>query len=137
MHRQLIDSVCFWVTSHHDITTQPQLLSYHIIKFIDHIFEFHLNSFRPQSIPFIAFRAQPPSHSFQLLKFISFRFTIFDYTQITQSFNPNVISTFQPISSLEINNILGVSLDKFQFYKIIHHLKLNFGVSLYSLAYVS
>ena len=68
---------------------------------------FHFISFSPQSIPF--------------------SFTLFGCTHITWSFSQSltVSFTFQPILSLEIND-LRVSLDKFLILdKDIHHLKLN------------
>ena len=39
----------YWFTTHHDIITQPQLLSCHVTTFIDHV------SFRPYSISPISF----------------------------------------------------------------------------------
>ena len=75
-----------------------------------------------------------PSHSFHSLKPITFRFIIIGYTHITLSLSHITChSTFQPISSLEINNKLGVFLDKYQLYKIILYLELNSCALLYSL----
>ena len=51
------------------------------------------------------------SHSFHLPQSISFIFTLFGCIHITWSFNHIVSFTFQPITSLEIND-LWVSLDK-------------------------
>ena len=61
---------------------------------------------------FISFSPHILSHSFYLPQSISFPFTFFGCIHITRSFNLIVSFTFQPIPSLEINN-LRVSLDKF------------------------
>ena len=53
-----------------------------------------------------------PSHSFHLPQSILFMFTLFGCIHITWSFNLIVSFTFQPIPSLEIND-LRVSLVKF------------------------
>ena len=76
---------------HHDIITQPQPLSCHIINFIDHISSYFLSY---HSQPHLFPSDHSPSHSCLLLKSIAFRFTIFGWTHITPSFNPIVISTF-------------------------------------------
>ena len=55
---------------------------------------------------------QSTFHLIHLIIVISFIFTIFGCIHITCSFNLIVSFTFQPISSLEINN-LRMSLDKF------------------------
>ena len=59
---------------------------------------------------FISFSPHP-SHSFHLPQSISFMFTLFGCIHIAWSFNLIVSFTFQPIPSLEINN-LRVSLYK-------------------------
>ena len=53
-----------------------------------------------------------PSHSFHLPQSILFMFTLFGCIHVTWSFNLIVSFTFQPMPSLEIND-LRVSLDKF------------------------
>ena len=91
------------------------------------LFMFHLISFSPHFIDHVSFyflesttlhwsflfpSVHNPSHSFHLPQSISFMFTLFGCIHITWSFNLIVSFTFQPIPSLEINN-LRVSLDKF------------------------
>ena len=79
------------------------------------LFMFHLISFSPHFIDHVSFlfpSAQSPSHSFHLPQTISFIFTLFGCIHITWPFNHFVSFTFQPIPSLEMNN-LPVSLDKF------------------------
>ena len=76
---------------------------------------FHLISFNPHFIDHVSFlfpSVHNPSHSFHLPQSISFMFTLFGCIHITWSFNLIVSFTFQPIPSLEIND-LRVSLDKF------------------------
>ena len=76
---------------------------------------FHLISVIPYFIDHDSFlfpSAHSPSHSFHLPRAISFIFTLFGCIHITWSFNLIVSFTFQPIPSLEIND-LRVSLDKF------------------------
>ena len=75
----------------------------------------HLISFSPHFADHVSFlfpSVHSPSHSFHLPQSISFMFTLFGCIHITWSFNLIVCFTFQPIPSLEINN-LQVSLDKF------------------------
>ena len=79
------------------------------------LFMFHLISFSPHFIDHVSFlfpSVHSPSHSFHLPQSISFMFTLFGCIHITWSFNLIVSFTFQPIPSLEIND-LRVSLDKF------------------------
>ena len=79
------------------------------------LFMFHLISFSPHFIDHVSFlfpSVHSPSHSFHLPQSISFMFTLFGCIHITWSFNLIVSFTFQPIPSLEIND-LQVSLDKF------------------------
>ena len=78
------------------------------------LFMFHLISFSPHFIDHVSFlfpSVHNPSHSFHLPQSISFMFTLlFGCIHITWSF---IVSfTFQPILSLEIND-LQVSLDEF------------------------
>ena len=76
---------------------------------------FHLISVSPYFIDHDSFLfpyVHSPSHSFHLPRAISFIFTLFGCIHITWSFNLIVSFTFQPIPSLEIND-LRVSLDKF------------------------
>ena len=76
---------------------------------------FHLISLSPHFIDHVSLlfpSVHPPSHSFHLPQSISFMFTSFGLTHIISSFNLIVSFTFQPIPSLEIND-LRVSLDKF------------------------
>ena len=76
---------------------------------------FHLISFSPHFIDHVSLlfpSVHSPSHSFHLSQSISFIFTLFGCIHITWSFNLIVSFTFQPIPSLEIND-LRVSLDKF------------------------
>ena len=79
------------------------------------LFMFHLISFSPHFIDHVSLlfpSVHSPSHSFHLSQSISFIFTLFGCIHITWSFNLIVSFTFQPIPSLEIND-LRVSLDKF------------------------
>ena len=76
---------------------------------------FHLICFSPHFIDHVSFlfsSVQIPSHSFHPPQFISFILTLFDCIHITWSSNHIVSFTFQPIPSLEINDLL-MSLDKF------------------------
>ena len=76
---------------------------------------FHLISSSPHFIDHVSFlfpSVHSPSHSFHVPQSISLVFTLFGCIHITWSFNLTVSFTFQPIPSLEINN-LRVSLDKF------------------------
>ena len=76
---------------------------------------FHLISLSPHFIDYVSFlfpSVHSPSHSFHLPQPISFMFTLFGCIHITWLFNLIVSFTFQPILSLEIND-LWVSLDKF------------------------
>ena len=77
------------------------------------LFMFHLSSLSPQFIVQVSFLFplfHSPSHSFHLPQSISFIFTLFGCIHITWSFNHIVSFTFQPITSLE-NNDLWVPLD--------------------------
>ena len=79
------------------------------------LFMFYLISSSSHFIDHVSFllpSVHSPSHSFHLLQSISFLFTLFGLNHITWSFILIVSFTFQPILSLEINN-LRVSLDKF------------------------
>ena len=104
------------------------------------LFMFHLISFGPCFIVsfsyyflqstlhwscFIFISFSPQSISFYLPQSISFIFTLFGCIHITWSFNLIVSFTFQPIPSLEINN-LQVYLDIFLVLNI-HYLKLSSG----------
>ena len=76
---------------------------------------FHLISSSPHFIDHVSFlfpSVHSPSHSFHVPQSISLVFTLFGCIHITWSFNLTVSFTFQPIPSLEIND-LRVSLDKF------------------------
>ena len=76
---------------------------------------FHLTSSSPHFIDHVSFlfpSVHSPSHSFHVPQSISLVFTLFGCIHITWSFNLTVSFTFQPIPSLEIND-LRVSLDKF------------------------
>ena len=76
---------------------------------------FHLISLSPHFIDHVSFlfpSVHSPSHSFHLPQSISLMFTLFGCIHITWSFNLTVSFTFQPIPSLEVND-LRVSLDKF------------------------
>ena len=98
----------------------------YIIDFIDHVFisfpsvhtslfVFHLIYFSSRFIDHVSFlfpSVHSPSHSFHVPQSISLVFTLFGCIHITWSFNLTVSFTFQPIPSLEIND-LRVSLDKF------------------------
>ena len=83
----------------------------YIIDFIVHVSSHFLQSTLHWSC-FIFISFSPQSISFYLPQSISFIFTLFGCIHITWSFNLIVSFTFQPIRSLEINN-LRVSLDKF------------------------
>ena len=79
------------------------------------LFMFHLISLSPHFIDHVSFlfpSVHSPSHSFHLPQSISFMFTLFGCIHIAWSFNLIVSFTFQPIPSLEINN-LRVSLYSF------------------------
>ena len=79
------------------------------------LFMFHPISFSPHFIDHVSFvflSVHSPSHSFDLPHSILLIFTLFGCIHITWSFNLIVSFTFQPIPSLEIND-LQVSLDKF------------------------
>ena len=76
---------------------------------------FHLISSSPHFVDHVSFlfpSVHSPSHSFHVPQSISLVFTLFGCIHITWSFNLTVSFTFQPILSLEIND-LQVSLDKF------------------------
>ena len=83
-----------------------------IIDFIVYFSSYFLQStLNCSCFIFIAF-IHSPSHSFYLPQSISFIFTLFGCIHITWPFNLIVIFTFQPIPSLEIDD-LRLSLDKF------------------------
>ena len=76
---------------------------------------FHFTFLSPDFIDHVSFlfpSVHSPSHSFHVPQSISLVFTLFGCIHITWSFNLTVSFTFQPIPSLEIND-LRVSLDKF------------------------
>ena len=98
------------------------------------LFMFHLISFSPHFIDHVSFlfpSVHSPSHSFHLPQSISFMFTLFGCIHITWSFNLIVSFTFQPIPSLEINN-LRVSLDKFLILDIFSLLEVQLQWFYYS-----
>ena len=79
------------------------------------LFLFHLISFSAHFIDHVLFlflSVHSQSHLFHLPHSILFIFTLFGCIHITWSFSLIVSFTFQPIQSLEIND-LQVSLDKF------------------------
>ena len=79
------------------------------------LFMFHLISVSPHFIDHVSFwfpSIHIPSHSFHVPQSISFIFTLFDCIHITWPFKLIISFTFQPILSLEINNLL-VPLDKY------------------------
>ena len=76
---------------------------------------FHFISLSTHFIDHVSFlfpSVHSPSHSFHLPQSILFMFNLFGSIHITWSFKLIVSFTFQPIPSLEIND-LRVSLDKF------------------------
>ena len=76
---------------------------------------FHLISVSPHFIDHVSFlfpSIHIPSDSFHVPQSISFIFTLFDCIHITWPFKLIISFTFQPILSLEINNLL-VPLDKY------------------------
>ena len=88
----------------HLISCSPHFIvhvSFHFFQSALHCSCFSFISFSPQSISFIS---SYHNHT------ISFTMTIFGCTNVTSSLNLIVTFTFQPIPSLEINN-LGVSID--------------------------
>ena len=97
-------------------SVHASLLVFHIISFSTHFID-HVSFLFPS--------VHSPSHLFYLPQSISFIFTLFGCIHITWSFNVIVSFTFQPIPSLEINN-LQVYLDKFLVLNI-HYLKLSSG----------
>ena len=79
------------------------------------LFMFHLISLSPHFIDHVSFlfpSVHSPSHSFYLPQSIPFIFTLFGCIHITWLFSHIISFTFQPIPSLEFND-LRVSLDKF------------------------
>ena len=79
------------------------------------LFMFYLISLSPHFIDHVSVlcpSVHSSSHSFHVPQSILLMFTLFGCIHITWSFNLTIIFTFQPIPSLEINN-LRVSLDKF------------------------
>ena len=76
---------------------------------------FHLISVSPHFIDHVSFlfpSIHIPSHSFHVPQSILFIFTLFDCIHMTWPFKLIIGFTFQPIPSLEINNLL-VPLDKY------------------------
>ena len=92
------------------VTVSISLLMFHLISFSQHFID-HV---------FISISFSP-----QFISSIVFIFALFGCTHITWSINLIVSFTFQPIPSLEIND-LWVSLDKCLILDI-HYLKLNSG----------
>ena len=85
------------------------------VTLLTSLFIFHIISLSPHFIDHVSFlfpSVHSPSHSFHVPQSISLVFTLFGCIHITWSFNLTVSFTFQPIPSLEIND-LRVSLDKF------------------------
>ena len=80
-----------------------------ILKLKDFITLFHLISLSPHFIDHVSFlfpSLHSPSHSFHLPQSISFMFTLFGCIHITCYIINLIVSfTFQPIPSLEINNL--------------------------------
>ena len=79
------------------------------------LFRFHLISLSPHFIDDVSFlfpSVHNPSHSFHVPQSIPLMFTLFGCIHITWSSNLTVSFTFQPIPSLEVND-LRVSLDTF------------------------
>ena len=106
--RDRVCNICFWSAckfvklKEGDFTLSTSLFMFHVIFFSPH-FTDHVSFLFPS--------LHSPSHSFHLPQSISFTFTLFGCIHITWSFNLIVSFTFQPIPSLEIND-LWVSLDK-------------------------
>ena len=76
---------------------------------------FHLISVSPHFIDHVSFlfpSIHIPSHSFHVPQSILLIFTLFDCIHMTWPFKLIISFTFQPIPSLEINNLL-VPLDKY------------------------
>ena len=99
------------------------------------LFIFRPISFSPHFIDHVSLlfpSVHSPSHSFHLSQSISFIFTLFGCIHITWSFNLIVSFTFQPIPSLEIND-LRVSLDKFLILDRYSLLEAELRVFYYSL----
>ena len=72
------------------------------------LFMFHLISISPRFIDLVSFLfplVHSSSHSFHLPQSILFIFTLFGFIHITWSFNHIVSFTFQPIPSVEINDL--------------------------------
>ena len=99
------------------ISVHTSLFTFDLISFSPH-FIVHVSSHFLQStlhwscFIFISFSPQSISFISSTIVHLLFIFTLFGCTHITWSFNLIVSFTFQPISSLEIND-LRVSLDKF------------------------
>ena len=98
-----------------DVTLSTSLFVFHLISFSPH-FIVHVPSYFLQSklhwSCFIFISFSPQAISFiHLTQSISFIFILFGCIHITWLFNHIVSFTFQPIPSLEIND-LRVSLDK-------------------------
>ena len=95
------------------VTLLTSLFLFHLISFSPH-FIVHVSSHFLESSHLIMFHfyIHSPSHSFHLPQSTSFMFTLFGCIHITWSFKLIVSFTFQPMPSLEIND-LRVYLDKF------------------------
>ena len=93
----------FWAYQRQGVTLSTSLFMFHLISFSPHFID-HVSFLFPS--------VHSPPHSFHLPQSISIIFTLFGCIHITWSFNLIVSFTFQPIRSLEIND-LRVSLDKF------------------------
>ena len=112
-NRKRLGNSNFWPTcevaklKEGDVILSTSLLTFHFISFSPNLSDHVLFSFPS---------ANSPSHSFHLPQSISIIFTFFGCIHITWSFNLIISFTFQPIPSLEIND-LWVSLDKFYFIK--------------------
>ena len=107
-NKKRVCNIYFWPTCKvvklkwGDVTLSTSLLMFHLISFSTNLFiMFHFISFSPQSISFISSTIVHLVHIY--LSWLH---------HITWSFNLIVSFTFQPIPSLEIND-LRVSLDKF------------------------
>ena len=84
---------CYWFTAHHDIITRLQLLSCHIINFINHISSQFLSDHNPShSFP----SDHSPFHSYHLYTKSP------SHSHLPSLFNPIVISTFYRSSRPEL-----------------------------------
>ena len=107
--RERVCNIYFWPAckvvklKEGDVTLSTSLFMFHLISLSPHFID-HVSCLFPSG--------HSPSHSFRLPQSIWFMFILFGCIHITWSFDLNVSFTFQPIPSLEIND-LRVSLDKF------------------------